>query len=202
MIFLGLLLDITKQVICIPMGKLIKAMNWVEYFLNKKNKKATVLEFQKLCRILNFLCRCIVPGRAFVRRLYITTTKNGTTLKPHHHVKITEENRLDLLVWKQFLCHPESFYRPFMETVSIEAQQIDMYSDASGNFKLGFGTYCGPEWTYGQWDFEFCQRVKPSIEYLELFGVLVAVLNSIKLFQNRRIILFYDNEAVVNMINN
>ena len=117
--FLGLLLDSRKQVICIPQDKLIKAINWVCYFLNKKNKKATVLEFQKLCGILNFLCRCIVPGRAFLRRLYIT---NGQ-LKPHHHVKITEENRLVLLVWKQFLTHPESFYRPFMEVISLNAEK-------------------------------------------------------------------------------
>ena len=68
--FLGLLLDTIKQVICIPTDKLIKALNWFDFFLNKKNKKATVLEFQKLCGTLNFLCRCIVPGRAFLRRLY------------------------------------------------------------------------------------------------------------------------------------
>ena len=98
MIFLGMLLDSRRQLICIPLDKLVKASNWVEYFINKKNKKATVLEFQKLCGILNFLCRCIVPGRAFLRRLYMATAKNGQLLKPHYHVKISEENRLDLLV--------------------------------------------------------------------------------------------------------
>ena len=199
--FLGLLLDTVRQIVCIPMNKLIKAMNWVEFFLNKKNKKATVLEFQKLCGILNFLCRCIVPGRAFVRRLYVKNSKDGKVLKSHHHVKITEENRLDLLIWKQFLSHPDSHYRPFMETLGINAQQIDMFSDASGNYALGFGAYCGPEWTYGQWDKQFCEVHRPSIEYLELFAVLVGVLNWIKLFENHRIILFCDNEAVVNMIN-
>ena len=56
--FLGMLLDTERQLICIPMDKLVKAANWVNYFLNKKNKKATLLEFQKLCGILNFLCRC------------------------------------------------------------------------------------------------------------------------------------------------
>ena len=52
--FLGMLLDTNRQLICIPVDKLEKARNWVEYFLNKKNRKATVLEFQKLCGILNF----------------------------------------------------------------------------------------------------------------------------------------------------
>ena len=42
-----------------------------------------------------------------------------------------------------------------MEVLCLNAEQIDMYSDASGNFKLGFGAYCGTEWTFGQWDEEF-----------------------------------------------
>ena len=201
MIFLGMLLDSDRQVVCLPMDKLVKATNWVEYFLNKGNKKATVLEFQKLTGILNFLCRSIIPGRAFLRRLYINTTIQGKMLKPHHHIKITEEHRLDLLIWKQFLIQPDNFYRPFMESVSISAREIDMYSDASGNFSLGFGAYCGPEWTWGQWDQTFCELVKPSIEYLELYAVLVGVLNWIRLFSNKRIVLFCDNESVVHMIN-
>ena len=144
------------------------------------------------------MCRAIVPGRAFLRRLYLT---NGR-LKPHHHVKITAENRLDLIVWKEILLRPHAFYKPFMECIAYNAQQIDMFSDASGNYKLGFGAYCGTEWTYGQWDLEFCQQVKPSIEYLELFAVLVGVLNWGWLFSNKRIILFCDNISVVHMINN
>ena len=202
MTFLGMLLDSKRQIVCIPLDKLTKALNWIEYFLNKRNKKATIHEFQKLCGILNFLCRCIVPGRAFLRRLYVPTQVNGKVLQQHHHVKITEENRLDLEVWKHFLTYPDSFYRPFMEAVSLTAQDIDMYSDASGNYRLGFGSYCGPEWTFGQWDEVFCKQQKPSIEYLELFAVTVGVLNWIKIFKNKRIYLFCDNEAVVHMINN
>ena len=159
------------------------------------------MDFQRLCGVLNFLCRCIVPGRAFLRRLYITGD-GKTKLKPHHHIKITEENRLDLLVWKQFLGSPEALYRPFIDVEPLRADELDMYSDASGNYNLGFGAYCGPEWTYGQWDHEWCQLHKPSIEYLELFAVLVGVLNWIGLFKNKRVILFCDNEAVVQMINN
>ena len=201
LIFLGLLLDTVRQVTCVPMDKLIKANNWVDYFLNKKNKKATVQEFQKLCGTLNFLCRCIVPGRAFLRRLYIDTTKDGKRLKAHHHVRITEENRLDLLVWKELLSNPDSHYRPFMEAHSWNAKEVDMYSDASGNFELGFGAYCGTEWSWGRWDTSFCEQVKPSIEYLELYAVLVMVLNWIKIFENKRMVLFCDNQSVVHMIN-
>ena len=83
----------------------------------------------------------------------------------------------------------------------LDVQQLDMYSDASGNYKLGFGAYCGPEWTFGQWDLDICNKRKLSIEFLELFTVLVGVLNWIHLFRNKRIVLFCDNESVVQMIN-
>ena len=199
--FLGMLLDTERQLICIPMEKLIKAIDWVSYFLKKR--KATVLEFQKLCGILNFLCRCVVPGRAFLRRLYILpTSASGKLLKAHHHVKITEENKMHLMVWKEFLTNPDSFYKPFMEVQMLNAEEVDMYSDASGNYKLGFGAYCGSEWSFGKWDLEFCKIHKPSIEYLELFAVTVGVINWIKLFTNHRIVLFCDNESVVHMLNN
>ena len=200
MTFLGMLLDTIKQVVGIPMDKLEKAMNWVEFFLNKKNKKAMVLEFQKLCGILNFLCRAIVPGWAFLRRLYNGQMVNGHKLKAHHHVKISEEHRLDLLVLKQFLSSPGSLYRPFLDLVAINAEELDMFSDASGNYKLGFGAYCGHEWIFGQWDFNICNTHKLSIEYLELYAVLAGVLKWIRLFTNRRIILFCDKHPLANIV--
>ena len=141
--FLGLLLDTQKQIVCIPLEKINKAMDHIEFFLNKENKKVTVLQCQKLCGILNFLCRCIIPGRAFLRRLYAMTA--NPKLKQHHHVKVTNENRLDLLVWKQFLSSSESYCRGFIQPNILSAEVLDMYSDASRNFTLGFRAYCGPE---------------------------------------------------------
>ena len=190
LVFLGLLLDTQRQLVCIPPDKISKALTLIDQFLN--NKKATVLQFQRLCGSLNFLCRCIVPGRAFLRRLYLIGNKD---LKQHHHVKITKEHKLDLTTWKFFLTQPDIFYRGFIQPELKTAQMLDMFSDASRNFKLGFGAYCGPEWTYGQWNTEFCNEVQPSIEYFELFAVAVGVLNWLKLFRNHKIVLFCDNEG-------
>ena len=198
MSFLGMLLDTENQLIGIPMDKIQKALGMVEYFLNKANKRAIVLQVQQLCGFLNFLCKAVVPGRTFVCRLY---SNISSKLLPHHHVRITHENRMDLHVWKQFLMHPMVFYRSFLDTEEYSAVDVDMYSDASRNFKLGFGTYCGSDWMYGQWHEEFMVQAQPSIEYLELFAVCVGILNWIRNFKNRRIALFCDNETVVHMLN-
>ena len=197
LVFLGLLLDTEKQLVCIPTDKIEKALGYIEFFLNKK--KATVLQFQKLCGSLNFLCRCLIPGRALLRRLYVT---GNSELKQHHHIRINKEHKLDLETWKYFLTVPEVFYRGFIQPKIEDAETLDMFSDTSRNFELGFGAFCGPEWTYGQWDKDFCEVNQPSIKYLELYAVAIGVLNWLKLFKDRKIILFCDNEAVVSMINN
>ena len=122
---------------------------------------------------LNFLCRAIVPGRAFTRYLYAHTA--GAKLKPHHHVKVTGEMKADLQVWLQFLQCPEVFSQPFIDYLPVTVQDLDWTSDASRNFNLGFGGICGNSWFIGRWD-DYVAEVEPSIEYLELFAITVAIL--------------------------
>ena len=54
---------------------------------------------------------------------------------------------------------------------------------------------------YGQWSANYIETFQPSIAYLELFALTATVLNWIHRFKNRRIILFCDNQSVVQMIN-
>ena len=197
MTFLGLLIDTERQLICIPIDKLKMAREWIEFFINKRNKKATVLQFQQLCGYLNFLCRCIVPGRTFVQRLYMTNGK----LKQHHHVNITSEHRADLKVWKTFLSYPDVFNRSFLELSVLTAEEIDLFSDASKNPRLGYGGHCGPEWIVGQWDYHFIVENDPNIAFLELYAVAIGVLKWLRLFKNRKVLLFCDNMSVVHMVN-
>ena len=200
LVFLGLLIDTVQELVGIPMDKLHKALDMIEFFLNKRNQKATVHQIQRLAGFLNFLCKCIIPGRAFFRRLYSLIISEKKLL-PHHHFRITEEVRLDLKIWKVFLEQPDIFYRPFLDCVERWAHDIDMYSDASGSVSKGAGAYCGTSWTFCQWDRQWMIQAKPSIEYLELFGVTMGVLLWIKRFRNSSIKLHCDNESVCKMIN-
>ena len=144
-VFLGILIDTINQVICIPKEKVERALNMVMFFLNKVNRKVTVLQVQKLCGFLNFLCRCVVPGRAFLTHLY---SMAPSKLKPHHHIRISQENRVDLEVWQIFLSNLAIYCRPFMDFQPHTAEEIDMYSDASRHFEKGFGAYCGSHWWF------------------------------------------------------
>ena len=200
-VFLGLLINTISQTVSIPLDKIEKALEQIEFYLDKIHKKTTVKRAQELCGLLNFLCKCVVPGRAFVTRLYSMTRTGQAAPKPHYHVRITEENRLDLKVWKIFLSQPDVFCRPFLDFTVVSAMDIDMYSDSSGNPNLGYGALCGSEFLFGQWNTTFVQINKPSIQFLELYAFTAGVLTWIKKFKNQRVCLFIDNKSARDMIN-
>ena len=127
--FLGMLIDMIQQTVMVPAEKIETALNLIDSVLNKKSGKLTLLQLQKICGFLNFLCRCVTPGRAFTRRLYYNTSGK---LKPHHHIRIKNDMKEDLLMWRLFLKHPSVYSRCFMDFTSIGAYQIEFYTDASG----------------------------------------------------------------------
>ena len=193
--FLGLLLNTVDQTVSIPADKLQKAKLMLETLIAKK--KVTILQLQKLTGFLNFLCRAVVPGRAFTRRFY---AHFNSSMQPHHHIRVTQEMRQDMTIGKQFLKDSSSYCQPFIDfSLSVTADDIDMYSDASGT--IGYGAYCQNSWLYGTWSENFLRQNKPSIEYLELYALTAGVLSWIHRFSKRRIYLFTDNQSVKHMVN-
>ena len=89
---------------CIPVEKVDKAVALIPSILDKKSRKVTLNQLQKVCGFLNFLGRCVIPGRAFSRRLYAYTANDK--LKLHHHIRVNAEMRDDLVMWLSFLENP------------------------------------------------------------------------------------------------
>ena len=52
--FLGLLIDTVLQCVCIPVDKIVRAVNLIETVLSNKSKKVTLHQLQKICGFLNF----------------------------------------------------------------------------------------------------------------------------------------------------
>ena len=211
-IFLGLLIDRRRRLICLPKEKILRVQKLIQVILGNKRSKATVHQMQQLCGFFNFLGKSILPGRAFTRRLYAvigfenTAMKNSgqgaRALKKHHHVKLSKENTLDLEAWKFFLHHPTAYCRDFMDFSKIwSAEEIEFFTDSSKNPELGYGGWCQKSWFARCWDAGFIEKCNPSIAYLELYAVTVGILLWINRFKNRRVIIHCDNQAVVNMLN-
>ena len=201
LVFLGLLIDTVKQLILLPKEKIEKGKELLSWILNKKSKKVTINELQKLCGFLNFLGKAIMPGRAFTQRMYYYT--KSMVFKPHHHVRVAGEIKSDMQMWMRFLNSSTILSRPFLDlTGHMTVDTLDMYSDASKNGSLSFGATCYSSWMFGRWEDGFVRQYDPSIEYLELFALLAGFLKWGCRFRNKRIVLFFDNQSVVEMVNN
>ena len=196
MTFLGFLIDTIAQMVCIPVDKITKGVNLITYLMGKR--KATVYQIQQLCGYLNFISRCIVPGRTFTRILYQSL---NPALRQHHHLKITQEMKMDMGIWLEFLKTPESFARPFMDFDLVSADELDFYTDATKNPKLGFGGCFNNSYMYCRWNSNFIRQYDPSIAYLELYAVTAAILAWIHRLKNRRVVVFVDNKPVKSMLN-
>ena len=167
--------------------------------------KAKVKDLEQLAGYLNFLNKAIVPGRAFTRRMYAKFSYVKTNLKQYHHIILDKEFKEDCRIWKQFLDenNSQSILRPFIDLdLSFNVTQLRFYTDASANGSLGFGCLFNEEWCFKQWEPGFIQQMNPSIEFLELYALCVGIFTWVQKLNNKRIIVFCDNETVVGMINN
>ena len=207
-VFLGILLDGLNKILAIPEVKRIKATSMLESMI--QSKRTTVKNIQGLAGLLNFLNRAIYPGRVFTRRMYAKGQLKTKNLKPFHHINLDVEFKQDCRLWLKFLEESEmtkansnGLYRPFIDLLgSIDSVDIGFYTDSSANPKLGFGGVIGPdEWVYGQWKYDFIHLVKLSIEYLELYAVLIGIYLWVEQVQNTRFIIHCNNMSVVGMIN-
>ena len=185
--FLGLLIDAKRGMILIPQEKIHRALTMIHFCLEKKNKKITLRQLQQLCGFLNFLTKAILPGRAFTRRMYAF---GQNIKKQHHHLQIKSELRADLLAWKCFLEEPGHAARPFFYFDVVDSDELFFYTDASRNSQLGCGGVCNNDYFIMQWDEETINCFNPSINYLELYAVMVGVLNWLHRFANRKVVIF------------
>ena len=198
-IFLGLGIDTLQQLVLIPANKKEKIISLINWVIKKRNRKITLKQLQGLCGTLNFVGKCVVPGRAFTRRLY---TYGSKLTKKNHHLSVTGEMKADLRTWLEFLQDPLSSARPFFHfNTQLLSTDIDFYTDASTSH--GCGGICGEDWFIFDWDQHdlVFKHVKPSINYLELYAVVVGVVNWIHRFRNRKVTIHCDNQSVIAMIN-
>ena len=77
---MGILLDSTTMEARLPFDKLIRAKQALQNWLHRKS--ATLLELESLIGTLQFACRVVAPGRAFLQRI-ISLTKGITNSRWH-----------------------------------------------------------------------------------------------------------------------
>ena len=192
--FLGIVLDSDKMEARLPEEK----MNRVKHELShwSVRKSATLVELQSLIGLLQFPCRVVPPGRAFLQRIIDLTIG---LKKPHHHVHLNQAFFADLAMWRSFLdsWNGKAF---FLNDFWESSNDLSLQTDASGS--IGYGGICGNQWFQGTWQPQ--QRIGTnniSIAWQELYAIVVACSIWGKQWACKRILFQCDNLAVVNVVN-
>ena len=155
-------------------------------------KKVTLKELQSLIGLLNFACAVVKPGRAFLRQLIDLMIGIRSA---HHLIRLTSEAKVDLRLWLSFLSqfNCQSF---FLNDKWLNSRKLKLFTDASG--ALGFGAIFDNHWCYGRWPNEWAYT---NIAILEFYPNVLSLFLWGHEMQNRCVLFFTDNEALVHIIN-
>ena len=129
--FLGLEIDAAALQVRVPRDKAVSLQSLLSRFAAKQ--KVTLRELQSLIGSLNFVCRAIAPGRAFLRRLVDLT--RGVR-HPHHRIRLASGAKADLEAWSLFLASFNGAVM-FSNPTWITNAQFQFFTDAAGS--IGFG---------------------------------------------------------------
>ncbi|XP_053143522.1 uncharacterized protein LOC128341261 [Hemicordylus capensis] len=191
--FLGIEIDTLAGCARLPQAKLLVLVELLRAL--GRARKASLRELQVVTGHLNFACRVVAPGRAFLRRICDLTMGLRA---PHHRVRVTEGVRADLSLWESFLAgyNGVTFWR---QEQLLEAD-LQVHSDAAGG--AGFGLYFRGRWCAAPWPRDWFERgVTRDLTFLELFPIVVAVHIWAEEFADSSVRFWCDNQAVVQVVN-
>ena len=180
----------------LPQDKLASLRQHIHLFLN--SKKATLKSFQSLIGMLNFACKVIAPGQAFLRRLIDATI--GVN-QPHFRIRINRDIKADLTVWQQFLANFNGV-SVITSGLWVTDSCLQLFTDAAGGPRGGFGIYFAGNWAHSCWPLSWIQSdIIRDLTFLEIFPVYVAIRIWFPHLSNKRILFHVDNSAVVQVLN-
>lgn len=190
--FLGTEFDSILMQARLPPDKLARARNSVEDLLNRTT--ISHHELESAVGFLSFAAKVVIPGRAFLRRLF------DAIRRPTTRRRITYEMRADLLWWQTYLKDWDGLKLP---------RHIDsrltwhVWTDASG--KLGMGDYILPssdQLNSIRLEDTFSTRVATrhrhkDIQFKEMKAVLYAIQFWLIRLRRSILILYCDNDACI-----
>ena len=193
--FMGIVLDTTCMEARRPEDKLTRTRDLLKSFRGWRSVR--LVELQSLIGTLQFACKVVVPGRTFLQRIIYLT--RGVPSR-FHHIRLNKEFFKDLNMWQAFLTgwKGRSF---FLDSTVTPSPKLELFTDAAST--VGFGVYFNGKWFQGRWlPHMLLSREKGiSIEWQELFPIVVACAIWYPHFTGKRFQFWCDNESAVAIIN-
>ena len=118
-------------------------------------------------------------------------------------MQLTQVAHQDLLLWSLFLQQFQGWL-PILDTEQQKKAHMEVYTDASANPNLGWGIYVPSHgyWSYRRWDQQFFDQYHPSIDFLEMYTILIFIDIKAKDLQNYHLHFFCDNQPTVDALTN
>ena len=185
---LGITIDTSKGELRLPADKLERLLQTTSEWLTRRS--CTRRELESLIGVLQHACKVIRPGRAFLRRAIALLC---VAKQPHHHIRLNNEFRSDLMWWSVFGSH---WNGAALLTTPHTANLIIVTSDASGSW--GCGAWSGSAWFQLQWD---AATALKQIAIKEMIPIIIAAAIWGHSWKGSTVQALCDNAAVVAVVN-
>ena len=189
--FLGIVIDSSLQQLRISVDRLRELTTEVAAWLELK--RATKRRLLSLIGKLAFAAKVVRSGRAFLGRL-LGIAKQAKAL--HHHVRLTEEARADLLWWHQCIASHNGIYYYDIDWNRDDVTHI--YTDASNT---AFGGVCNSEWFQISYTGRFQAMLDRSINWREFYAAVAALATWAKSLAGKPVVFHIDNTTTCCILN-
>ena len=185
---LGIVVDTVKMTYELPAKKLRALVETLEDVAGKRC--ATRRQLLSVAGRLVHACKCVPPGRSFLRRILDAAySVDG----PLHWVRVTAAVRADLRWWTVFAPQWNGTFPILAPALPRGAGPI-LRTDSS---RFGMGAVWGGHWWAAEWPVAVAADVCPSMTLLELLPILIAAVTWDGAWAGARLIIETDNMGVV-----
>lgn len=186
---LGIWFDTELQIIAVTPDRIVDSLKLLEEWRFKKVASKT--ELQSIIGKLQFMAKCMRPGRVFIARLLTELRKMGTA----NHLEVSRDMKMDLKFWYEFL--PKFNGVSVMRNVDTAVPGTDISSDC--NLKA-CGGFCHNEYFHHRFPVQVLNDTT-HISERELLTVVVALKTWGSKIRGKKVYFHCDNEAAVQCVN-
>lgn len=189
--YLGIVLDTNLMQARISEERLHDVLAELESWTHRRS--ATKRQILSLIGKLTFVSRVVRPGRTFVRRM-IALAKRIPHL--HQTVRLSSDFQKDVAWWIHYLPNWNGVSM-FYEDQWISSVDVHIYTDSSDIAAAGF---VAGAWFVVPFVHEFQELIQLSINWRELFAIVVTAATFGHLWRGKKLMFHCDNMCTVEVV--
>jgi hypothetical protein len=193
LVYTGTGIDTVNWKIWIPESRKHSISILLKELMEKKS--VTAKEMQRIAGKLQFICRAMPAGKAFLHFIYTSIPHDA---KPSTKIPLTTDITIDLRWWHTHLTTWDGVGL-ISEEEWTRSSEITLETDASS--EIGWGIYCNGEWANGKWTPDQLARAKRqtrvSVPWMELYAIVKAATTWGERWRGKKITFLGDCKGLI-----